>query len=310
VDGNRLFNNEINKRRLAMKYPLILKWSITDECNLRCKHCFRSERTKAIERNEIDLLIDDFSCVALTGGEPLLHKDFLYIINSLQEHKIYTEVATNGILLDEEIVKYLYNKNVSKIQISIDGPDERTNDFIRGEGAYSKIIKSIKLLKHFNIEVALAVTLNHLNVGLIDEFVLLKKTLNIEYLRFELYVPVNEDQNNLRLLREDINNICRTFSKYRLDSFISFLGLSNGISCGAGTSMCMINTDLTISPCDLLCDEIRSSQKISKLNSMKEIWNNDDVIVEWRKDIIGGCKAAALKDEEKTDPYMEVYLNE
>src|SRR5690606_15809368 len=154
----------------AMKYPLILKWSITDECNLRCKHCFRSERTKTIERTEIDLLIDDFAknkvaCVALTGGEPLLHKDFLYIINTLHKHKIYTEVATNGILLDKEIVKYLCNKNISRIQVSVDGTNDETNDFIRGKGTYTKIIEAIKLLKYYNIEVTAAVTLNHLNVG-------------------------------------------------------------------------------------------------------------------------------------------------
>ena len=109
-----------------LKFPLFITWSITSNCNLRCKHCFRSEyECNELEKDTIDKFINLFiekkvNRIILTGGEPLTSKNLLYIAEKLCG-KIKLGIATNGTLLNEEIitklneykVKDLWNKSES-----------------------------------------------------------------------------------------------------------------------------------------------------------------------------------------------------
>ena len=60
-----------------LNFPLFITWNITSNCNLRCKHCFRSEYyCDELNKDKIDKLIDLFinknvNRIILTGGEPL-----------------------------------------------------------------------------------------------------------------------------------------------------------------------------------------------------------------------------------------------
>lgn len=83
--------------------------------------------------------------------------------------------------------------------------------------------------------------------------------------------------------------------------------LQGCMSCGAGIYMAVINTDFSISPCDLLCDEIKSNMKISQECGIKDIWNNDTVLKDWRKLSSNGCMAYVMKNNGEEDPCMEVY---
>lgn len=294
-----------------MKYPLIVKWSITDGCNLKCRHCFRSKKVSCVQRKEIDYIINDLvdnkiSCVALTGGEPLTHKDFFYIVEQLYKKGIRTEIASNGLLIDDYIVSQLKKYNVNGIQISLDGANDETNDFIRGEGTFLKILDSIQLLKEEDFTITLGVTLNHRNYKQIEDFIKLKDKYKIDCLRFELYIPVNEDIHDLTLRQEDIHYISNKVNTY-YDNSIIFPSLNCEEGCGAGIYMAMINTDMTISPCDLLCDEIKSSKRISEENSIKKIWNEDPVLNYWRSIPAKGCIAAIMKNDGMVDPCLEVY---
>lgn len=295
-----------------MKYPLIVKWSITDSCNLQCKHCFRSNKHKSISRDEIDIIIDDLvanevACVALTGGEPMIHEDFFYIIEKLNEKGVHTEIATNGTLLNERIIKKLKDYKIGVIQISLDGADHKINDFIRGNGTYNKVLNAIKFIKQGGLKVTLAVTLNHMNCNQIDSFVELKKQNRVDYLRFELFIPVNKDNYKFSLQREDISFIAQCADKYTNDKTIVFPNFSQQGNCGAGIYMAMINTDMTISPCDLLCDEVKSRLKISEVHGIRDVWNTDECINSWRKSEFVGCVASALKYKQVSDPYLEIY---
>ncbi len=82
-------------------------------CNLKCAFCdtdFDPKNAKEYTADEILKTAKDSEIIALTGGEPLLHLDFLLEFLPLAkkaEHKIYLE--TNGTLLNElkEIVNFV-----------------------------------------------------------------------------------------------------------------------------------------------------------------------------------------------------------
>ena len=104
---------------------------ITKRCNLNCMHCFASAGSKCTEElslNQIDIITDDAKEAGilgfvLTGGEPLIHPDFLSIINMIHEKAMgIMEINTNGMLLNSRILNALNELNEKpSIKISLDG---------------------------------------------------------------------------------------------------------------------------------------------------------------------------------------------
>ena len=91
-----------------------LRISVTDRCNLRCKYCMPSKGIEKKYHHEI-ISFEDIIQVAkaavdlgvkkirITGGEPLVRKGIVQLINKLSQIKGIEEIAmtTNGVLLKE-----------------------------------------------------------------------------------------------------------------------------------------------------------------------------------------------------------------
>jgi MoaA/NifB/PqqE/SkfB family radical SAM enzyme len=128
------------KRGISGK-KYIAEIDVTDNCNLRCKHCYHFYGKKEFNRNEIhigewkkrfnELYDSGIRFVLLVGGEPALRNDVLMLAQSIFS---YVAVITNGTI---KIPKEFNNR----LFVSIDGR-ERTNDAIRGKGVFSRIIKN------------------------------------------------------------------------------------------------------------------------------------------------------------------------
>lgn len=271
-----------------LSFPLFITWSITSNCNLRCKHCFRNEyECNELNQEIIDKYTDLFikkkvNRIILTGGEPLTSKNLFYITNKLRG-KIKLGIATNGTLLNEEIIIKLKEDNVKDFQISLDGASEYYNDFIRGKGIYKKIIESIKLLQKYHCHITIAMTVNSFNYDdILHNSLPLMRDLGLKKLRIEYYIPINRS-NDLK----SVDNIKMTKLEEELiknsgDIQIQTPRFDEKTSCGAGIYNCVLNSDLTISPCDLLTHKYRS-KKINDINDFQEFWQHDPCFIEWRK---------------------------
>ena len=70
-----------------------LRVSVTDRCDLRCVYCMKEKmeflpKNEILSLEEIERLCDNFISlgvkkIRLTGGEPLVRKDILYLIENL-----------------------------------------------------------------------------------------------------------------------------------------------------------------------------------------------------------------------------------
>ena len=130
--------------------PTWIELSLIDVCNRSCSFCPKSDPSIApntyqkVSRLLIDKLSNELKkikyrgAIALCGyGEPLLHKDILYITQKLSE-AASVEIVTNGDALTTKMLKNLYSANASRLLISMyDGP-EQVNKFKR-------IIKAAKV---------------------------------------------------------------------------------------------------------------------------------------------------------------------
>lgn len=166
------------------EYPGIFKksvqWSLTGKCNYRCKHCFQSAPEGVLGEPTKEQLFDiirqfrlnGIYAVSLTGGEPLIRRDFFEIVDELLRSNISIEtIYSNGALITEDWLTHLAERDIHpSFQISFDGIG--FHDWMRGvPGAEVRARDAIRLLSKRGYAVSAAMTLCRENIGTIRETV-------------------------------------------------------------------------------------------------------------------------------------------
>jgi cyclic pyranopterin phosphate synthase len=109
-----------------------LRVSVTDRCNFRCQYCMPAEGLPWLERadilsfEEVARLVALFAAmgvcdVRLTGGEPLVRRDFPTLARMLSDIDDVAEVSvtTNGFLLERDADR-LVQAGISRFNVSVD----------------------------------------------------------------------------------------------------------------------------------------------------------------------------------------------
>jgi radical SAM protein with 4Fe4S-binding SPASM domain len=166
---------------------------ITQNCNLRCVHCYLSAGDAAEEElttEEIKDLIKSAKevgtkSVSIGGGEPLMRPDYLEITNYALSLGLLVALGTNGTLIDEEIAETL-SKLPIKIQVSLDGAKKETHDRIRGKGSFDSAVRGLDNLieKGTGKDIVIAFTPMSLNVEEVPELIDFALEKGIQVIQF------------------------------------------------------------------------------------------------------------------------------
>ncbi|MBW2067222.1 MAG: radical SAM protein, partial [Deltaproteobacteria bacterium] len=172
------------------------QWHITEKCNFRCKHCYHSDYTSTDELNLSELIfiadkIDSTlrkwnkeGTLSITGGEPFVVRDKLFPLLShisTLERVCYFDLLTNGSLIDEAIISELKEfKKLRRVQVSLEAGNQELNDQIRGKGSFENTLSAIRLLKENDFQVAVMMTISHMNKGEIEPLIELLKKENVD----------------------------------------------------------------------------------------------------------------------------------
>lgn len=138
---------------------------LTDECNLRCKHCYMYSGDKSnneMTTDEIIYILDNFrknggEVVTFTGGEVTLRNDLEKILEFSKKIGLKNTVLSNGVSWNDELIESVY-MYIDEIQISIDGYDEESNAKVRGKGTFEKVVCNIDKLFNKGLRLSVAVT--------------------------------------------------------------------------------------------------------------------------------------------------------
>ncbi len=174
--GPQQIISEFEHAQLSL--PEILTIAITDACNLDCAHCWveadscRSVAQVSVE--DLRAVLSDFvrlggSGVRLTGGEPLLHPDWLEILGFAAEiglNKIILQ--TNGMLFSSEDLSALRELGLDnlQIQISLDGATAESHDLVRGAGAFRQTLAGLRQLVRYGLGSQLALFMTEMRHNL------------------------------------------------------------------------------------------------------------------------------------------------
>jgi cyclic pyranopterin phosphate synthase len=107
-----------------------LRLSVTDRCNFRCQYCMPAEGLPWLERGavlhfeEIERLVAvlarmGIASVRLTGGEPLVRRDFPRLAAMLAPLVADLSVTTNGYLLERDAAA-LVDAGINRFNVSVD----------------------------------------------------------------------------------------------------------------------------------------------------------------------------------------------
>ena len=185
-----------------------LRLSVTDRCNLRCRYCMPAEGVSKLDHEDV-LRYEEIlriarisvrmgiSKIRITGGEPLVRKDILYLcsnISQIQGLKCLS-LTTNGVLLPG-FARKLFAAGISRINISLDTLDPAKYATITRMDAFKEVWRGILAAREAGIApIKLnAVILRGINDDEIEN--LARLTMRhpfhvrfIELMPFELQVP-------------------------------------------------------------------------------------------------------------------------
>jgi len=184
--------------------PFTLDINPTDKCNLRCIHCWQrafkkidssyelsNEKLLQTIKEAIKIGVEEFEITG--GGEPLVRKELtLRMMEVIKKNKKFGNITTNGVSFDSENIKKIVKIGWDRITFSLDGPDEKTNDSIRGKGSFENAIKSIDLFNQMKKKVKsevpvlkFNVVVNKKNYNKIGKMIELAKKLNCSIVHFD-----------------------------------------------------------------------------------------------------------------------------
>ena len=143
------FNRKINYLRI----------SVTDRCNLRCTYCMPACGIKLLDHKDVlsydeiievvnEAVLMGVDKVRLTGGEPLVRKGILYLveeIGKIEEVKDFS-MTTNGVLLDQ-FAGDLMKAGIHRVNISLDTMNPERFKEITRVGNIEDVFRGIEAAK-------------------------------------------------------------------------------------------------------------------------------------------------------------------
>ncbi len=311
-----------------------LAWEITRRCNLHCVHCRSSSELEVKEHPDFSTdegirILDDISSfaspvVVLSGGEPLLRKDWEVFAKYGTEKGLRMCLATNGTLVSPEICKKIKECGIKMVSLSLDGSTAEIHDNFRNQpGAFEGTINAAKLFKEHDIDFLINSSFTKRNQFDIQNVYKLAKELGATAWYMFMIVPTGRGEEIMEELisPEDYENILKwhyEMEKNEKDMLVRptcaphyyrirlqlakkdgekveqrSLKFSTGGSkgCLAGQLISLIDVDGNVLPCSyfpLAAGNIKES-------SMKDIWENSKLFKELRdfssyKGSCGACE--------------------
>jgi len=145
-----------------------LELQLTSRCNLKCKHCYLGEPTKAtLSLSEVVSVLEEFEQVQglrvlFSGGEPFLYPHLQALNDVLPRFALRKVLLTNGTLLRGE--NFPAWRHFDEIQFSLDGLKEG-HETLRGEGTFEKTIAGIRAAQDKGLPISIATMVHRHNLA-------------------------------------------------------------------------------------------------------------------------------------------------
>lgn len=201
-----------------------VRLAVTDRCNLRCSYCM-PEHMQFLERRELltyeeilaimrPLAAAGINKIRITGGEPFLRKDLLYLLEQLSATSGINEISitTNGVLT-QPFIPRLQQLGIRNINLSLDSlRPERFRQITRRD-KFQAVMRTLESLLEHDMHVKLnVVVMNGINTDELADFAALTEKQPIA-VRFIEEMPFNGQGNSFSGIQWHYHKILDTLSE-------------------------------------------------------------------------------------------------
>jgi radical SAM protein with 4Fe4S-binding SPASM domain len=271
-----------------------LHMEITSKCNERCVHCYIPHDYK-VSYIEPDLFYDVLKqCknmrllhLTLSGGEPMLHKNFCDFLRKCNEYDFSVNVLSNLTLLDDEIINEMKTNPLLGVQVSLYSMDSHIHDEItQMKGSFEKTTNAILKLVENEIPLQINCPIMKQNKNCYGDVIKWAKKNKIHAGDdYGIIARYNHTTQNLscRLtineIKEVINDKAENDSKYLEQIEMAAekktnIALTDSICSVCHSSICIADNG-NVYPCAGWQDYIIGNVKETSLNY---IWDNSEKV--------------------------------
>lgn len=267
---------------------------ITSKCNERCIHCYIPHEYK-VSYIEPDLFYDvlkqckDLRLLHLTisGGEPLLHKNFCEFLRKCKEYDFSVNILSNLTLLNDEIIKEMKMNPLLGVQVSLYSMDSDIHDKItQMKGSFEKTKNAILKLVENDIPLQISCPIMKQNKDCYGEVIKWAEKHNIhvgdDYVIIARY---NHTTQNLscrlsineikKMIDDKVANDAKYLEQIEMEAEKKKNMTLNDSVCSVCNSSICIADNGNVYPCAGWQDYVVGNVKEASLN---DIWDNSEKV--------------------------------
>src|SRR6266508_4345161 len=189
-------------------YPPHMSVELTEACNLRCDYCYRESDATKLSHMPTDALVGlleklwgaGLRSVELTGGEPLLHKDFRRILALCAERFEMVGVLTNGTRLTDDLAQQFAEMGEKLMySVSLDASTPEAHDARRGvKGAWARTTRNVARLAALGVGIRVSMVVDERNFYDLENTLLLAKSLGARAFSYSPLLPLGRGKEMFR----------------------------------------------------------------------------------------------------------------
>ena len=279
VEIENVYNKYFGYHTRKKGIPYNGVFELTPLCNLNCKMCYvRLSPEQMGERSPlpaetwirlIDQAVEAGMMIAtLTGGECLTYPGFDEVYLHLQALGIQTKVLTNGVLLNEERVRFFQEHQPALIQITLYGASEEEYEQVCGARRFEAVLANIHRAREAEFPLSIAITPNRFLPDGGEALLRLVDSLGIHYnINSCLFTPQPGTGREKDSIDIELEDYIRLYTLQRQLKGVSITPVDpaelpeptgrsekqvTGLLCGAGMNSFTIQWDGTMIPCSSL----------------------------------------------------------
>ena len=324
-----------------IKPPLWILLELTHKCPLECAYCYNQLdfiNTKDTMNKEDWFRVMEQARqmgavqLGISGGEPLLNKDVVEIVQKANDLKFYTNLITSGVGAPKGVVQKLKDAGLKTVQLGIQSHDKNTMTLItNNKSSYDEKIAFAKEVKEAGLQLIVNTCITRQNIHQVGEIIEFAESLGANYLEIaniQYYGWALKNVNALLPTQEQITKareVTNYYRKERKDMKVFFVVpdyfATRPKACmnGLGTTFLTINPDGIALPCNTANTLPLEFPNVKEF-SVEQIWNESEAFNYFRGDKwmkepcrtcderdkdFGGCRCQAYaltKDMHATDP--------
>lgn len=273
----------LHAKGAALGIPVGGNFELTARCNFNCPMCYVHLSDREIEARGKELTAQQWISIAeqardrglmfvlLTGGEPLVRKDFFEIYDAMKDMGLLISINSNGSTLQGENLQKLIENPPQRINVSLYGGSAETYQTMCGNNAFDRVVENVRQLRRASIDVRLNVSLTPYNKDDLQKIYAISQELGVHAkVATYMYPPIRVHGDcghrlsaeeaaklsvrwdQMRLSEQDFAQRARNYAAMIQAERECSVDPDTGVSCRAGSTAFWMTWDGRMLPCGMM----------------------------------------------------------